>query len=111
MIYSQMKSIGSPEPQQVRVFSTMNSPVSFAMFATCGLLLFGFCRAWLAARPARHAALHRAAAHRRAHPAWIAGAIGLFYCLFFSVTRSRAVLLTVTLLGAGAVLVLPDADR
>ena len=105
MIYSQMKSIGTPEPRQVRVFSTMNSPVSFAMFATCGLLLFGFCRRGLLpvllAIPLCMALLLTAV-----RTAWIAGAIGLFYCFFFNATRSRAVLLTLSLLGAGAALVL-----
>ena len=105
MIYSQMKSIGTPEPRQVRVFSTMNSPVSFAMFATCGLLLFGFCRRGVLpvvlAMPLCIALLLTAV-----RTAWIAGAIGLFYCFFFNATRNRAVLLTLSLLGAGAALVL-----
>jgi hypothetical protein len=39
--------LGLPEPFQVRVFSTMNSPASYGTFAACGLLLFGFCsRGW-----------------------------------------------------------------
>ncbi|QNI32245.1 O-antigen ligase family protein [Alloacidobacterium dinghuense] len=39
MIQSDLQSIGLPEPFQVRVFSTMNSPQVFAAFCAAGLLV------------------------------------------------------------------------
>jgi hypothetical protein len=39
MIQSDLQSIGLPEPFQVRVFSTMNSPQVFAAFCAAGLLI------------------------------------------------------------------------
>jgi hypothetical protein len=39
MVNSQMRSIGSPEPRHVRVFSLLNSPGPFATVMAAGLLL------------------------------------------------------------------------
>lgn len=39
MIQSDLQSIGLPEPFQVRVFSTLNSPQVFAAFCAAGLLI------------------------------------------------------------------------
>lgn len=56
MIASKMASIGRPEPQQVRLFSTMNSPVPLAVFmAACLLVLLSDSARnirWIAAAPA-----------------------------------------------------------
>ncbi|GAC1494538.1 MAG: hypothetical protein NVS2B11_17790 [Acetobacteraceae bacterium] len=50
MLYAPINSIGLPEAYQVRVFSMMNSPASFAVFTACGLLLVGFYRSgWTSA--------------------------------------------------------------
>jgi hypothetical protein len=54
MVSSQMASIGQPEPRQVRVFSTMNSPPPFAITMLGGLILLLSARAavqWLAGVP------------------------------------------------------------
>jgi len=112
MIYSQMRSIGMPEARQLRVFSTMNSPASFAMFVSCGLLLFGFCRrGWLPAVLAVPVCLSLLLTTVRT--AWISVAIGVIYCFFFNTTRSRALLLTIGLFGAAAaaVLLTPFGDE
>jgi hypothetical protein len=101
MMYSKMQSIGQPEARQVRVFGTMNSPASFAMFVSCGLLLFGFCRrGWVAALLLVPVCLGLLLTSVRT--AWISVAIGVAYCFFFNATRSRALLLTLCLFGAGA---------
>src|SRR5262249_43427093 len=39
MVQSDLQSIGLPEPFQVRVFSTLNSPQVFAAFCAAGLLI------------------------------------------------------------------------
>lgn len=105
MIYTQMTSIGLPEARQIRVFSTMNSPGSFSMFAACGLLLFGFCRRgvlpFLFAIPICVALLLTSI-----RTAWIVCAITVAYCFFFNATRNRATLIAVCLFGAGAGVVL-----
>jgi hypothetical protein len=94
MVYSKMDSIGSPEPMQVRVFSTMNSPGSYATFTACGLLIFGFCRqGWQAVLFALPATLGLLLTLYRT--AWITLAIGILYCAFFTRTRGRAGLITV----------------
>ena len=106
MINSPMlTSIGKPEPMQVRVFSTMNSPASFATFATCGLLLYGFCRRGLVSVvliiPICIGLL--LSFYRTA---WITIAISVVLCFLANSTRSRAIWLTVCLLGAGALAIL-----
>ena len=47
IVASKFEAAGQPEPMQVRVFSTMNSPASFATYAVCGLLLFSFTRSFI----------------------------------------------------------------
>ena len=100
-----LTSIGKPEPFGVRVFSTMNSPASFATFASCGMLLFGFCkRGWLSALlvvPLCVALLLSAV-----RTAWIIAVIGIVYGCFFHATRSRSVQLAFFILGALIVVLL-----
>jgi hypothetical protein len=99
MIYAQMTSIGQPEAYQVRVFSTMNSPASFATYTACGLLLFGFARSgWQSVLLALPSSLGLLLSMYRT--AWLALAAGIFFCLIFASTRSRAVLILVALTGA-----------
>lgn len=89
MLHSGMDSIGVPEPFQVRVFATMNSPTSFAACAACGLLLAGFGRAgWLRALVALPALVGLLLSQVRA--AWIGLAVGLLWCALFPRTRARA---------------------
>ena len=55
MISADMRSIGLPLPQQIRVFSTMNSPGPFALMLSAALLAMfagGGRLRWLAAPPA-----------------------------------------------------------
>ncbi len=109
MISSKIDSIGLPEPGKVRVFGTMNSPVSFAAYATCGLLLFTFVRSklmppilvpFVAILPLSVALLLSGV-----RTAWISAIISIFVCLGFGKTRKRAVVLLVCLVG-GAVFAL-----
>lgn len=66
MINSQMGSIGTPEPLNLRVFSTMNSPGPLAVALVAGLLLMmGQRGLWV----------------------WLASVVG-YLCLFFSMARS-----------------------
>ena len=109
MISSEIDSIGLPEPGKVRVFSTMNSPVSFAAYATCGLLLFTFVRSkavpailvpFVAILPLSVALLLTGV-----RTAWISAIIAILVCLYFSKTRKLAVILLLCLVG-GAVFAL-----
>jgi hypothetical protein len=96
MDYAQMLSIGQPEPYQVRVFSTMNSPASFATYAACGLLLFGFARSgWQSIVLALPSSLGLLLSMYRT--AWLALAAGVVFCLLFGRTRLRAVLILAAL--------------
>ena len=97
MFQSQMDSIGLPEPYSVRVFSTMNSPASYAAFSVCGLLLLGFCRnSWQAALLALPIMIGLLLSSSRSH--WIALVVGVLYCGLFARTRSRS-LMMIALIG------------
>ena len=109
MISSKIDSIGLPEPGKVRVFGTMNSPVSFAAYATCGLLLFTFVRSkfmppvlvpFIAILPLSVALLLTGV-----RTAWISAIISILVCLCFEKTRKLAFVLLVCLIG-GAVFAL-----
>ena len=109
MISSKIDSIGLPEPGKVRVFGTMNSPVSFAAYATCGLLLFTFVRSkfvplvlvpFVAILPLSVALLLSGV-----RTAWISAIISILVCLYFDKTRKLAVILLLCLVG-GAVFAL-----
>lgn len=94
MLYAPIISIGLPEAYQVRVFSTMNSPASFAVFIACGLLLVGFCRSgWGAALLAVPCTLGLLLSLYRT--AWIALVTGVLFCLLFRATRRRAAVLAI----------------
>ena len=101
MTQSKMVSIGQPLPGQVRVFGTMNSPVSFAAYATCGLLLFSFIRRSfippLLVPVVALLPLSLALLLTEVRSAWISAAVSLAFCLSFKRTRSRAGVLTVCL--------------
>lgn len=93
--------LGRPEPFQVRVFSTMNSPASFGTYAACGMLLFGFCRGgWQALALSLLVAPGLLFTYYRT--AWISLALGIAYCALFGRTRPRAGLITIALVVATA---------
>ncbi len=84
-------SAGRPEPYEVRSFSTMNSPASFATFTAAGMMLVYFLRSsWqtrLVVAPACLALL--LSLYRTA---WISLVVGVLFCLCFSAVRQRAAL-------------------
>jgi hypothetical protein len=89
MVSAQMTSIGVPEPFGVRVFSTMNSPSSFATYVGTGLLLFGFCRSgWRTAVMAIPCSLGLLLSLYRT--AWLGLLVGIIFCFF---SRRRAAVL------------------
>lgn len=90
MLYVAMDSIGVPEPYQVRVFGTMNSPASLACMVMVGMLFVG-CRGrgWglLVVFPASLVfalTLYRSA--------WVGCSLALMVCLWCRPTRWRAML-------------------
>lgn len=90
MQYAPILSVGQPRPFELRVFSTMNSPGSFASFTAVGLLLVGYLRRdWplmlvlqLPAILGLLLSLYRTA--------WIALFLGIVFCVFFAATRRRS---------------------
>ncbi len=89
MNYASITSAGQPLPYEVRTFSTMNSPASFATFTAIGLLLICFLRSsWLVLFLAGPAVISLSLSIYRT--AWISLAAGMLFCLFFSSTRRRA---------------------
>lgn len=97
-------SAGRPEPYEVRSFSTMNGPASFATFTAVGMLLVYFLRSsWqtrLVVAPACLALL--LSLYRTA---WISLVVGVLFCLCFSAVRRRAAM-TALILAITAVLVI-----
>jgi hypothetical protein len=83
-------SIGFPAPMQVRVFSTLHSPQTFASFLVVGILFAVQSRSRLryVAIPAGMLAL----ALTLARTAWLGLAVALVYLLFLSTRRQRLVL-------------------
>jgi hypothetical protein len=100
MVSSKMLSIGSPEAGQLRVFSTMNSPASFAFYAVCGLLLFSFTRSVIPPVLVAVGALlplAMALLLSGVRTAWISAAVAVAFCFLFKPTRARAGILAVCL--------------
>ncbi|HTJ01635.1 MAG TPA: O-antigen ligase domain-containing protein [Methylovirgula sp.] len=83
-------SIGEPVPYGVRVFSTMNSPATFATYISIGLLLLWFRRRdWLIQILSIPAALALFLSLFRT--AWVSMAAAMMFCLLFRSTRSRTI--------------------
>jgi hypothetical protein len=99
MTATAMSSIGSPEPEQVRVFSTMNSPASLANFLVFGLTLVGFVGSrWnllICFGPGTVALLLS-----QSRTAWLALAASIIYTLFYSTTKLRSLILVIALASA-----------
>jgi hypothetical protein len=100
MIATRMSSVGLPEPQQVRVFSTLNSPASFGDFVVFGLMLLGFLRSrWellICGAPGAVALLLS-----QSRTAWLALAGSIGYAALFAGTKRRAAALIVVTFVAG----------
>jgi hypothetical protein len=87
-------SIGEPVPYGVRVFSTMNSPATFATYISIGLLLLWFRRRdWLIQVLSIPAALALFLSLYRT--AWVSMAAAMAFCLLFRSTRRRTIPLVV----------------
>ncbi len=99
MLMGPMDSIGLPLPRQVRVFGPLNSPASYAMFITCGLLLVMNARrgvlTLLVSTPALIGLLLS-----QFRTAWIGLVIGLTFFMFLPATRRRSTLFVVFMLVA-----------
>ncbi len=99
MLMAPMDSIGLPLPKQVRVFGPLNSPASYAMFITCGLLLVMNARrgllTLLLAAPACVGLLLS-----QFRTAWIGLAVGLLFFMMLPRTRRRSALFVVFLVAA-----------
>jgi hypothetical protein len=99
MIQSRMDSIGKPHSFEVRAFSTMNAPASFATFSVCGLMLFGFCgKRWWSVLLALPVGIGLCLSLYRT--AWSSLLFAVLFCVIYPATRRRSVLVTVMLAGA-----------
>lgn len=80
---------GLPLPYEIRVFSTLNGPASFATFTAIGILLVTMLRpVWASVVFCGPAALALLLSQYRT--AWLSLGLGLLFCLLFSVTRARS---------------------
>lgn len=99
MTETAMSSIGHPEPEQVRVFSTMNSPASLGNFLLFGLVLTGLAGRWwqfsLCFAPAAAALLLS-----QSRTSWLALAASILYTLFFATTKMRSLVLSLVVAAA-----------
>jgi hypothetical protein len=94
MQFAPITSVGYPRPYEVRVFSTMNGPASFATFTAAGLLMVCFLRSrWYLLLPALPAALALLLSLYRT--AWLSLALGVLFCSLFAATRWRAMVILV----------------
>lgn len=95
MVGSKMQSIGQPEPFQIRVFSTLNSPGPYALVAMSGLILL-LGKTGLFARIATGFGMggFLLSLVRSAWGGWI---VALLYMVFRSVGATRKRLMTVLL--------------
>ncbi len=99
MQFAPITSVGYPRPYEVRVFSTMNGPASFATFTAAGLLLVCFLRSrWYLLMPALPAALALLLSLYRT--AWLSLALGVLFCSLFAATRWRAMAILVGAMAA-----------
>jgi hypothetical protein len=100
MNYASIMSAGLPFPYEVRTFSTMNGPASYATFTGAGILLVCFLRSPLVIALACSApALSFMLSQYRT--AWMALLVALLFCLFARSTKGRAALVFACMFGAG----------
>ena len=86
--YAPIASIGQPLPYEVRVFSTMNGPASFATFTSAGLILICMLTNRFRAMALIPGVVALLLSSYRT--AWLSFAVGILFCLLFSPTRGRA---------------------
>lgn len=87
-----MSSIGRPEPEQVRVFSTLNSPASLGNFLVFGLMLTGFIGSrWQL--PICFAPASIALLLSQSRTSWLVLASSILYTSWFTTTKLRALIL------------------
>jgi hypothetical protein len=102
MQFAPIMSAGQPFPYEVRTFSTMNGPASFATFTAAGLLLVCFLRSgWYTSLLVAPAALSLCLSLYRT--AWLALAAGVIFCILFASTRVRAAAILFGILGLAVV--------
>jgi hypothetical protein len=99
MTETAMSSIGHPEPEQVRVFSTLNSPASLGNFLVFGLMLTGFAGArWQL--PICFAPAAAALLLSQSRTSWLVLAAAILYTSWFSTTRLRSLALIIVIASA-----------
>jgi hypothetical protein len=92
MTAAAMSSIGHPEPEQIRVFSTLNSPASLGNFLVFGLMLTGFAGArWQL--PICFAPAAAALLLSQSRTSWLMLVVSIIYTCWFSTTRLRSLAL------------------
>jgi hypothetical protein len=112
MLWSEMYTIGNPEPFEVRVFSTLNSPGSFSVILLVGILLSVGAKSWMRwVTPVLGTA---ALALTLVRSAWISLFVGVLYFLMLAATRLRLMILAISgviVLAAPSVLVMTGTDQ
>lgn len=111
MIQSDLQSIGLPEPFQVRVFSTMNSPQVFAAYCAAGLLIA--LRSHLKIRYLAVPAGFISLVLSLSRTAWMGFAAGIIYLFFLITNRQRVRIIAVAgccLIAALAALQVPEVN-
>jgi putative inorganic carbon (hco3(-)) transporter len=83
-----LQSIGSPQEDHIRIFSTLNSPGTFALVAAVGILLFLGVRRSASLSIPITALLVMALALTFVRSAWLALALGVI--IFVSASRSKS---------------------
>jgi hypothetical protein len=112
MTATALSSIGVPEPEQVRVFSTLNSPASFGSFLVFGLMLVGFIgsrwQSLICFAPGSIALLLS-----ESRTEWLALAASILYLLFYETTKLRSIMLSIgiVVVGVFAVFATPVGDE
>lgn len=104
MIQSGMGSIGTPEPQQLRVFSTLNSPGPFASVLMAGLLVLFAVKSWL--RVPAAAAGYTAFLLTLVRAAWLGWIIGALLLVAKARQRQRRRLVIGLLVTGGVIIAL-----
>jgi len=89
LLQARITSAGLPLPYEVRVFSTMHSPASFATFLAVGLLTVFYFRPGLVSQALLLPAV-AALSLSLYRTAWMSLGAGMLFCLAFSATRVRA---------------------
>ena len=111
MQFATAVTAGLPLPYEIRVYSMLNGPASFATFTAVGVLLVSFLRPiWMSCLVCAPAVLSLMLSQYRT--AWISLFVGLLFSVFFSRTRPRAgfIFLGIFAGGAFALTVPPFSD-